>query len=224
MVLIRYFLLLGEPLRELRRGTDRAEIYCIAFNAATTFLACSSDKGTIHIFSLGDKHASTEHRASEASNSTLASTVATTQNTATPSLTDHHDAASFEDNAPKQLPHDQQAPPPPGMLEHAGANLANHKSFGLQLLRGVLPQTLIPNYVNSEWSFAQIHGLDTRSICAFEKDAMRLVVLTEDGTYLQCGFEEGGECQRLATAMFLRPPEESKVTMAAQVTHQQQIS
>ena len=31
---------------------DRAEIYSIAFNQTTTFLACSSDKGTVHIFSL----------------------------------------------------------------------------------------------------------------------------------------------------------------------------
>lgn len=44
----------GEPLRELRRGTDRAEIYCIAFNLGSTFLACSSDKGTAHIFSLSE--------------------------------------------------------------------------------------------------------------------------------------------------------------------------
>ena len=42
----------GEPLRELRRGMDRAEIYCISFNTATTYLACSSDKGTVHIYSL----------------------------------------------------------------------------------------------------------------------------------------------------------------------------
>lgn len=42
----------GELLQELRRGMDRAEIYSIAFNAASTFLACSSCKGTVHIFSL----------------------------------------------------------------------------------------------------------------------------------------------------------------------------
>ena len=44
----------GEPLRELRRGMDRAEIYCLCFNPTSTFLACSSDKGTIHIFSLAE--------------------------------------------------------------------------------------------------------------------------------------------------------------------------
>jgi WD40 repeat protein len=35
---------------------DRAEIYSLAFNATSTFLACSSDKGTVHIFALvGEK-------------------------------------------------------------------------------------------------------------------------------------------------------------------------
>ncbi len=42
----------GELLQELRRGMDRAEIFSIAFNANSTFLACSSCKGTVHIFSL----------------------------------------------------------------------------------------------------------------------------------------------------------------------------
>ena len=44
----------GELLQELRRGTDKADIFCIAFNAASTMLACTSDKGTVHIFRLKD--------------------------------------------------------------------------------------------------------------------------------------------------------------------------
>lgn len=35
---------------------DRAEIYCLCFNQLSTLLACSSDKGTIHIFSLNSNH------------------------------------------------------------------------------------------------------------------------------------------------------------------------
>ena len=31
----------GEPVRELRRGMDRAEIYCICFNQSSSFVACS---------------------------------------------------------------------------------------------------------------------------------------------------------------------------------------
>jgi hypothetical protein len=47
-----YDTLSGELLQELRRGADRAEIYSIAFNAGSTMLACTSDKGTVHIFRL----------------------------------------------------------------------------------------------------------------------------------------------------------------------------
>jgi len=46
----------GAPLQELRRGADRADIYSICFNPNSTWLAVSSDKGTIHVFSLKSKN------------------------------------------------------------------------------------------------------------------------------------------------------------------------
>lgn len=44
----------GTKLREFRRGTDPAKIYCIAFSRGENpdWLAVSSDKGTVHVFSL----------------------------------------------------------------------------------------------------------------------------------------------------------------------------
>lgn len=42
----------GTKLREVRRGADRAEIYSIAFSSNAQWLALSSDKGTVHVFSL----------------------------------------------------------------------------------------------------------------------------------------------------------------------------
>ena len=42
----------GEFLHEVRRGSDKAEICSVCFNSSSKLLACSSDKGTIHIFSL----------------------------------------------------------------------------------------------------------------------------------------------------------------------------
>lgn len=42
----------GELLGELRRGSDKAELYCIAIDAKTKWLGCTSDKGTVHIFSI----------------------------------------------------------------------------------------------------------------------------------------------------------------------------
>lgn len=42
----------GDMLQEVRRGSEKAIIYCITFNQASQLLATSSDRGTIHIFSL----------------------------------------------------------------------------------------------------------------------------------------------------------------------------
>ena len=42
----------GELIQELRRGAKKAEIYFITFDFNNKFLACSSDSGTIHIFSI----------------------------------------------------------------------------------------------------------------------------------------------------------------------------
>ena len=42
----------GELIQELRRGAKKAEIYFIIFDFNNKFLACSSDSGTIHFFSI----------------------------------------------------------------------------------------------------------------------------------------------------------------------------
>lgn len=42
----------GALIQELRRGTEPAEIYCLAFDLKSQYIACSSNKGTIHIFNI----------------------------------------------------------------------------------------------------------------------------------------------------------------------------
>ena len=42
----------GECLQELRRGSEYATIYSLAYDIKSQWLACSSDSGTIHIFAL----------------------------------------------------------------------------------------------------------------------------------------------------------------------------
>lgn len=39
-------------MRELRRGTDKAEIYGVAFRPDEREVCVWSDKGTVHVFSL----------------------------------------------------------------------------------------------------------------------------------------------------------------------------
>lgn len=73
--LIRIFNTLdGSLLQEVRRGADRAEIYSLAFSSTAQWLAVSSDKGTVHVFSLkvdsGSLSTERSHRSSEANLST----------------------------------------------------------------------------------------------------------------------------------------------------------
>ena len=42
----------GKQIRELRRGSDQAEIYGVAFRPDEAEICVWSDKGTIHVFSL----------------------------------------------------------------------------------------------------------------------------------------------------------------------------
>jgi WD40 repeat protein len=42
----------GSFLQEVRRGAEKAEIYSLAFDPFSKFIASSSDRGTVHIFSL----------------------------------------------------------------------------------------------------------------------------------------------------------------------------
>jgi WD40 repeat protein len=46
----------GTQIQELRRGVDKAEIYCITFDRKCNWLASTSDKGTVHVFALGQAH------------------------------------------------------------------------------------------------------------------------------------------------------------------------
>ena len=45
----------GQPLQELRRGREKADIDSICFDLKGGWLACSSDRSTIHIFTVNIK-------------------------------------------------------------------------------------------------------------------------------------------------------------------------
>lgn len=42
-------------IAEFRRGADSANIYCLSFSLDSSFLCCSSDKGTVHVFAVRDQ-------------------------------------------------------------------------------------------------------------------------------------------------------------------------
>lgn len=53
-----------KKIREFRRGTSAARIYSLAFSQNAKFLCCSSDRGTVHVFSL---HSQTQNAQSSMS-------------------------------------------------------------------------------------------------------------------------------------------------------------
>ena len=134
----------GAQLRELRRGVDRAAVYCLAFAPDSNFLACSSDKGTVHIFSLGgDGHRVLSQEAPRGGPGGPA-----------PRGGDHGDAASPASDGR-----------PAAAAGGGGARPSNARS-NLSFLRRVIPG-IASSYLESEWSFAQVHGLDAPTLCAF---------------------------------------------------------
>jgi len=42
----------GKKIKELRRGADKAIINCLVFDVTKNLLACTSDKGTVHVFNM----------------------------------------------------------------------------------------------------------------------------------------------------------------------------
>ena len=166
----------GAQVRELRRGVDRAVIYSIAFDPESRFVACTSDKGTAHVFSIKGK----------------------TRKGKTPTA-----VADLDQSTPARAsrrPDDPPAPPGPE---------PNNAKSNLSFLRRVVPGGLASSYLESEWSFAQVRGLDAPTICAFGAEPNTLVLVGADGSFLVSSFANGGECDRLTFAKFIRPNDDT---------------
>ena len=126
------------------------------------YLACSSDKGTVHVFSLGAGR-----------------------------------AASRTVEAPAA------SPPPPA----PAASPPNARS-NLSFLRRVIPG-IASSYLESEWSFAQVRGLDAPTLCAFGAEPNTIVCVGADGSFLVSKFgAAGGECERVSYHKFIRSDDE----------------
>jgi len=182
----------GEPLRELRRGTDRAEIYCIVFNPASSFLACSSDKGTVHIFAL-----------SESGSSGLSPSSASSAGYGAGSTLGGGSGVNFTPNkADSGGGAHETGSDEPGVTSQGSANKG--LGLGMGFLRKMLPEGLVPKYFASEWSFAQVRGIEGRSVCAFVGDTGRLVVVCADGSFVLSDFTDGGDSARVAYHRIVR--------------------
>jgi WD repeat-containing protein 45 len=172
-----YDTLTGELLQELRRGTDKADIVSIAFNANASMLASTSDKGTVHIFKLNervhDNSASAASGSSGAAGSSASSSAAAGGSSAGASASPAGYASS------RSLGGGGVAAPggggsTPGGGDGDGVVLSgsgerpHNPSFGF--MKGILPK-----YFSSEWSFSQFRVPDARSIVAFGNEPNTII-------------------------------------------------
>lgn len=185
----------GELLQELRRGTDKADVYCLAFNASSTMLAVTSDKGTVHIFKLKDHGSggdvSTSSSSSGAPSGRLASAP---QNAAELSESSSQSASISSSTSAREAPANNLLTQPlPEGLSSEESSKAGGANFNFI-------KAIMPRYFSSEWSFAQFRIPEGKSICAFGSEPNTIVVVSADGSFFKANFEKGGEATRIAYA------------------------
>ncbi|CAK9230087.1 unnamed protein product, partial [Sphagnum troendelagicum] len=169
----------GTKLQELRRGADRADIYSIAFSANAQWLACSSDKGTVHVF--GIKVASDEARAEALGPGSVSRGNSTLQ-----------PVGSGGSGSSLLLAGS-------AFLSYAATNAGSSLSF----MKGVLPK-----YFSSEWSFAQFRiPEDSRAMVAFGPQKHTVLIACANGSFYRCAFDpvQGGEMVQQEYESFKKP-------------------
>eukprot|EP00588_Corethron_pennatum_P017946 CAMPEP_0194305820 /NCGR_PEP_ID=MMETSP0171-20130528/3161_1 /TAXON_ID=218684 /ORGANISM="Corethron pennatum, Strain L29A3" /LENGTH=459 /DNA_ID=CAMNT_0039057457 /DNA_START=71 /DNA_END=1446 /DNA_ORIENTATION=+ len=149
----------GDRTHELRRGAERADISCLSFDGGPgEWLACCSDKGTVHIFSLNGQ--------------------------GTRTAADGLSPAKEEKQLEKQT--------------------SNRKitGAGLGLVNRLLTKTTGVKYFGSEWSHAQVRGIEDPVLCTFRcgqnfargsaTEENTIVVVGRDGGVTVADFSGGG--------------------------------
>ena len=172
----------GQPLQEVRRGADKAEIYSIAFNQTSQWLACSSDRGTIHIFALkgatvGGGAASQQALAATETKDDGGSAVNGNGNGSVGVAGSVGGAGSLASSVPSS----------PSSVSVGGVSAGGKKhnpTSSLSFLKSVLPK-----YFSSEWSFAQFRVPDVRTIVAFGNEKNSIVIASADGTFYKALFD-----------------------------------
>lgn len=174
--LVRIFNTLdGTRLREVRRGADRAEIYSIAFSLDAQWLALSSDKGTVHVFTLrGPTGAILTDETRENGSGSSRSTGFGNGNGS-----------------------GGNSPPGSGSTSTSGSNPSSTLSF----MRGVLPRYFSSEWSFAQFRLPE----DVRTLVAFGPDRTTVLIVGLDGSFYRCSFDpvHGGEMQQKDCARFL---------------------
>ena len=193
----------GEKLQELRRGTDRADICCIVFNASSTLLACASDKGTVHIFKLGGVDSAEEVAASGGAQSAGTSAgVGAGGGLSSSNAASGSGAVGGGGVAPIAGGASGAGSSVGGGGGGGGASTASGAPGGdpdgAAATGSSFLKRMLPKYFTSEWSFAQFRVPAMPSVCAFGTEPYTIMVVCADGSFFKANFEKGGEAVRIA--------------------------
>jgi len=176
----------GQALQELRRGSDRAEIYCLAFNMTTEWLACSSDKGTVHVFSLTG--AKTKGRSKKGKDDTDSEAKALSRPDGKTIEVNEEDVKDMAVEEKKEV-----------VKKNPTSSLA-------------WAANLLPKYFTSEWSFAQYRVPDaSQTIVAFGEEKNSIIVVSADGVFYKAHFDPekaGAACVQQLYTKFVKDASE----------------
>ena len=179
----------GAPLRELRRGADRAAIHSIAFAPKGDYLAVASDKGTAHVYALMSRESANGDGAGTGGDDSTDGDVNRRDGMRT-------DATSASASS--------SSPPLSPSASHSSKNAKSPLSF----VKGFLPK-----YFSSSWSLAQYKvGEGVVAAVAFGREPRTLIVVTDAGEWHKVGFDpvNGGACARLGFCRFMKAEEEEE--------------
>ena len=203
----------GSALQELRRGSDKAIIYCIAIDPASQYMACTSDKGTVHIWGLSKETTAVAALDSGAASTAESSRSQSRSQSRPRSRSTSNAAPGVEDSANSGADRGSGSS---GSGGGAGGTSGSGDSGGevgsgvqnttsnFSFLRGLVPL----NYLNSEWSFAQFRprssNHETRALVAFGSKPKTIVVVVADGGHYTASFANGGTCVETGYVRFAR--------------------
>eukprot|EP00536_Pseudo-nitzschia_multiseries_P014646 jgi/Psemu1/320697/estExt_fgenesh1_pm.C_7450002 len=177
----------AQKIYEFRRGVERANINCIAFSSDDQWIACSSDKGTTHIFYL-DNHNNNN------------------------SNSNSNKSAEQQQQQDNQQQQQQKKKTGYSLLSSGSKLLGRSLESGSKMLLGSLSSSSSYSYSYSsspQKSVCQIRGVPHPLACAFLGDAPNRIAVAGwdadgNGVLLISEFAAGQEARRISYIVLVK--------------------
>ena len=205
----------NQLIREVRRGAESANVYCIAFDISQKYFAVASDRKTIHIFFLSDSN-NTLNNNIDYSNYYSNNIECIEEDV----LNNNHRISdnNNEENKTKIINNENKIQ---NKISFDTDNKHKMRNFNIGLKTKYTTTLDIKNrnsvfkgmsnffnvgkrYFGSEWSFSKFKFNGAKSLIIFGQDNS-IIIVTYDGKYYQASFDpiNGGEdCYKIQEAKF----------------------